>query len=340
MSTKHRTIRDDPESDIEERGNVRTVEMSPNDPLGLLGKVVRTHKLLRGDDQIELARRVNEEGDMDARDALVLHNIRLALWIARKYPEASVDFIDKIHEGIIGLITAVDKFDHTMGNQFSTYAQWWVRQALSRFLQDHRSMIREPVHLQKLRYRVQRASAELAAEIQRIPTPAEIAARLNIEEKMVVRSLKRLRIPVVSLEDTAFAGTSSMLEERTIGDSIPDENQLDPLQMLEAKEELRMACEEITTLVDTLYDREEITDRNKAMFTYYYGLDNELQGRTLEVTGEKFNITREAVRQIVVRLWLRLNEDAGVDMDHDRLVRTIERIRLLETLTHESVGTA
>lgn len=199
-------------------------------------------------------------------------------------------------------------------------------------------MIREPVHIQELRSRVRRASGELATEYKRPPTTKEIALRLNIDESKVVASLKRLQIPIVSF-DSVLSSRYALHQshENTVGDFIVDNTKLDALQMLEAREEMKAACAELEMVVDMLYNDNEIVDRNKQIFTYYYGFDGPLQGRTLDVTGERFGITRERIRQIVGRIWDQLDR-SGLDMDHDRLVDTIRRIRLLETLTNEQVS--
>ncbi|MEK7509259.1 MAG: sigma factor, partial [Patescibacteria group bacterium] len=232
------------------------------DPLGLLRGVTNRYKLLSREKSIELARRANEENDKDARDALVLHNIRLALWMVRRYPTMEVELLDRVQEAIIGILMAIDKFDHTLGFSFTTHAQWWIRSALTRQWQNHKSMIREPVHLQELRNKVRNASAELASELKRIPTPLEIATRLNITEKQVIASLKKLRIPIVSF-DAPVPALQYRDNVPTFGESLPDDSKLDPLQMLEAKEEMQAACNVIESLIDMLYKNEDIGDRNK-----------------------------------------------------------------------------
>jgi len=160
---------------------------------------------------------------------------------------------------------------------------------------------------------------------------------LNISENKVIASLKKLKIPIVSFDAMILSGSSKMEGNRTYGDTVVDDSKLNPLQMIEAREEMQAACNVIESLMDALYERDDIGDRNKHMFVHYYGLDGPLQGRTLELTGEKFDVTRERIRQIVVNIWDNLDRH-GLDLDHDRLVSTMRRIKLLETLTNESVS--
>lgn len=327
------------DADMQREDAVSTADPRFRDPIGLLRSIGRKYRLLSKEAALELGRKVQEEDCLESRNLLVLHNVRLAISLAYKYRmnELEMSLEDRVQEAIIGLTVAADKFDYRLGYSFTTYAYYWIYQSMSRALQDSRSMIREPVHLQELRSKVRRASEELTKELKRPALPLEIATRLNIEEKQVIASLKKLKIPIVSLDATMITGSSKMEGDQTYGDNIADDSKLNPLQMMEAKEEMQAACNVIESLIDMLYKTEDIGDRNKQMFTYYYGLDGPLQGRTLDLTGEKFDVTRERIRQIVANIWDKFDR-LGLDLDHDRLVSTLQRIKLLETLTNETVS--
>ncbi len=328
------------DADLQREEEVGKADPRFRDPIGLLRPTGRKYRLLSKEAALELGRKVQEEGCNESRNLLVLHNIRLAISVASKYRgyELEIPFEDRVQEAMIGLMNAADKFDYKLGYSFTTYAYWWIRQSIGRALQDSRSMIREPVHIQELRTRVWRASEELAKELKRPALPSEIATRLNIGEDRVVSSMKRLKIPIVSLDAVVEARNHSGTEgNSTLEDFIADDSKLNPLQMLEAKEEMQAACNVIESLIDMLYKNEDIGDRNKEMFVHYYGLDGPLQGRTLEVTGEKFDVSRERIRQVVANIWDKFDR-FGLDLDHDRLVSTLQRIKLLETLTNETVS--
>ena len=297
------------------------------------------NKLLSREEQNELGRRVLEEKDMKARDLLVLHNLRLVLWVARKHLWSKLELADLVQEGVIGLIIAAEKYDHRQGFAFSTYAHWWVRQIISRLIMDS-GFIRIPVHMGELLYKIRRAMNEIAIREGRPPTVDEIAKEVERTPKEVKRALKVGRLQVVSLDETTNVMSHGAAEDGDeVYERIADETVLRADRALEAKEELNAACERLNQLGKVLYEDGTITEKNRDIFVRFYGLEGSLKRRTLEHVAEGQNLTRERVRQIIVACWEKL-QAAGVDMDHESVAQELGRIRELEKLTHKRVSAA
>lgn len=306
---------------------------------------MRQYKLLSKGEQFELGRRVIEEQDMVARDTLVLHNLRLVLWMARKYLWATIPrrqecsgltFADLVQEGMVGLMIAAEKFDYRLGFTFSTYAQWWIRQAITRSIMDS-GFVRIPVHMGELLLKVRRAMNEIALREKRPPTLGEIAAAVEEDPKKVKQALRVARLEVSSLQETVGTdhfGSDSDTEQLEL---IADETALRADHILEAREELNAACSRLNDLTETLYEDESIANRNKEIFVRFYGLDGSLQRRTLEHVSERYDITRERVRQLIATCWDKL-QLRGCDKDHESVVEELARIQELEKLANRRVS--
>ena len=254
--------------------------ISIDDPVRMYLKDIGRVPLLTADEEIELAKRM-EQGDEEAKKQLAEANLRLVVSIAKRYVGRGILFLDLIQEGNLGLIKAVDKFDYRKGYKFSTYATWWIRQAITRAIADQARTIRIPVHMVETINKLIRVSRQLLQEYGREPTPAEIAKAMGISEVKVREIIKIAQEPV-SLETPIGEE-----EDSHLGDFIEDEAAPAPA---EAASHALMK-EQLWDVLDTLTPREEKVLRLR------FGLDDGHQ-RTLEEVGKEFKVTRERIRQI------------------------------------------
>ena len=255
-------------------------EYNLDDPVRMYLKEIGQVKLLTADEEIELAKRVSE-GDKAAKDRLTEANLRLVVSIAKKYSGRGLHILDLIQEGNTGLIRAVDKFDYTKGNKFSTYATWWIRQAITRAIADQARTIRVPVHMVEVINKATRCNRKLVQELGREPTLEEIAAELNLPIEKIIEANRTaadtlsLDMPVGDEEDT------------TIGSFVEDDNTPGPVDATSNA----MLSEALTEILGTLTERE--ADVLRMRFGMYDG-----QTHTLEEVGQIFGVTRERIRQI------------------------------------------
>ena len=241
-----------------------------------IGKV----PLLSVDEEIELAQKM-QEGDEAAKKRLSEANLRLVVSIAKRYVGRGMLFLDLIQEGNLGLMKAVEKFDYRKGFKFSTYATWWIRQAITRAIADQARTIRIPVHMVETINRLTRASRILLQQLGREPTPEEIAKELNMDEDRV-REIQKIAQDPVSLETPIGEE-----EDSHLGDFIEDDRATTPSDSVA----FTMLKEQLLGVLDTLTPREEKVLRLR------YGIDDG-KPRTLEEVGKEFNVTRERIRQI------------------------------------------
>ncbi|MBQ8074108.1 MAG: RNA polymerase sigma factor RpoD [Clostridia bacterium] len=251
-----------------------------DDPVRMYLKEIGKVPLLTADQEIELAKRL-EEGDESAKQQLAEANLRLVVSIAKRYVGRGMLFLDLIQEGNLGLIKAVEKFDYRKGFKFSTYATWWIRQAITRAIADQARTIRIPVHMVETINKLIRVSRQLLQEYGREPTPEEIAKEMNISEAKVREIIKIAQEPV-SLETPIGEE-----EDSHLGDFIPDDDAPAPAEAAS----FALMKEQLMEVLDTLTPREEKVLRLR------FGLDDGRQ-RTLEEVGKEFNVTRERIRQI------------------------------------------
>ena len=254
--------------------------ISVDDPVRMYLKEIGKVPLLSAEEEIEIAKRM-EEGDEEAKKKLTESNLRLVVSIAKRYVGRGMLFLDLIQEGNLGLIKAVDKFDYRKGYKFSTYATWWIRQAITRAIADQARTIRIPVHMVETINKLIRVSRQLLQEYGREPTPEEIAKVMNISESKVREIIKIAQEPV-SLETPIGEE-----EDSHLGDFIPDDDAPAPAEAAS----FTLMKEQLLDVLDTLTPREEKVLRLR------FGLDDGHQ-RTLEEVGKEFKVTRERIRQI------------------------------------------
>ena len=269
------------EDEVEIIDDVDVLEgVSTEDPVRMYLKEIGNVPLLSTEEEIELAKRV-EEGDEAAKKKLTEANLRLVVSIAKKYVGRGMPFLDLIQEGNMGLMKAVDKFDYSKGYKFSTYATWWIRQAITRGIADTGRTVRVPVHMVETINKTLRMTRTLLQELGREPTPEEVADRLNVPVSRVREVLKISRDPV-SL-DTPIGEE----DDSHLGDFIEDDSALSPADSAA----FSMLREELNTALESL------TDRERQVVELRFGL-RDGRARTLEEVGREFNVTRERIRQI------------------------------------------
>ena len=255
-------------------------DISLDDPVKMYLKDIGEVPLLSADDEIELARRI-QEGDEEAKKKLSEANLRLVVSIAKRYVGRGMLFLDLIQEGNIGLMKAVEKFDYQKGFKFSTYATWWIRQAITRAIADQARTIRIPVHMVETINKLTRVSRILLQQLGREPTPAEIAAEMGVSEERV-REIQKIAQDPVSLETPIGEE-----EDSHLGDFIEDDRAITPSDSVSTT----MLKETLLSVLNSLTPREEKVLRLR------YGVDDG-RPRTLEEVGKEFNVTRERIRQI------------------------------------------
>ncbi len=274
-----------PEDINEEIAQIETVLASTeginiDDPVRMYLKEIGKVPLLNAEQEIEIAQRM-ADGDLDAKHQLAEANLRLVVSIAKRYVGRGMLFLDLIQEGNLGLIKAVEKFDYRKGYKFSTYATWWIRQAITRAIADQARTIRIPVHMVETINKLIRVNRQLVQELGRDPRPDEIAKEMGISEDKVREILKIAQEPV-SLETPIGEEDDSHL-----GDFIPDDDAPAPADAVA----VALLKEQLVEVLNTL------TPREAKVLRLRYGLDDG-KARTLEEVGKEFNVTRERIRQI------------------------------------------
>lgn len=250
------------------------------DPIRMYLKEIGKIPLLSTEEEIELAKRM-EKGDEEARKKLAEANLRLVVSIAKRYAGRGMQFLDLIQEGNLGLIKAVEKFDYRKGYKFSTYATWWIRQAITRAIADQARTIRIPVHMVETINRLIRTSRQMVQELGREPTPEELAKKLDMPVERV-REIKKISQDPVSLETPIGEE-----EDSHLGDFIQDNNVMVPADQAT----FTLLHEQLMESLETL------TEREQQVLRLRFGLDDG-RPRTLEEVGRVFHVTRERIRQI------------------------------------------
>ncbi len=254
--------------------------VSIEDPVRMYLKEIGKVSLLSADEEIELAKRM-EKGDEAAKKRLAEANLRLVVSIAKRYVGRGMLFLDLIQEGNLGLIKAVEKFDYRKGYKFSTYATWWIRQAITRAIADQARTIRIPVHMVETINKLIRVSRQLLQELGREPTPEEIAEEMDMPVDRVREILK------ISQEPVSLETPIGEEEDSQLGDFIQDDNVPVPADAAA----FTLLKEQLVEVLSTL------TDREQKVLRLRFGLDDG-RARTLEEVGKEFNVTRERIRQI------------------------------------------
>ena len=291
-------IDDDIILDDEDEEEVEKIDLSVpdgvsiEDPVRMYLKEIGKVPLLSAEEEIELAKRM-ELGDQEAKKRLAEANLRLVVSIAKRYVGRGMLFLDLIQEGNLGLIKAVEKFDYRKGYKFSTYATWWIRQAITRAIADQARTIRIPVHMVETINKLIRVSRQLLQELGREPTPEEIAAEMNMPVDRVREILK------ISQEPVSLETPIGEEEDSHLGDFIEVQKTASP----EDEAAATMRREQIHQLLETL------TEREKGVIALRYGIDDGTQ-RTLEEVGKYFDVTRERIRQIEGKALTKLKKSA------------------------------
>ena len=273
-------LTDEDEVDVENIDLSVPEGVSIEDPVRMYLKEIGKVPLLSAEEEIELAQRM-EEGDQEAKKRLAEANLRLVVSIAKRYVGRGMLFLDLIQEGNLGLIKAVEKFDYRKGYKFSTYATWWIRQAITRAIADQARTIRIPVHMVETINKLIRVSRQLLQELGREPTPEEIAEEMNMPVDRVREILK------ISQEPVSLETPIGEEEDSHLGDFIQDDNVPVPSDAAA----FTLLKEQLVEVLGTL------TEREQKVLRLRFGLDDG-RARTLEEVGKEFNVTRERIRQI------------------------------------------
>lgn len=263
-------------------------EVNVGDSVKMYLKDIGRVPLLSGDEEKDIARRV-AEGDTVAKERLIVANLRLVVSIAKRYTGRGMSFLDLIQEGNLGLMKAVEKFDCEKGFKFSTYATWWIRQAITRSIANQARTIRIPVHMVETINKLTKVQRSLLQKLGREPSTAEVAAEMGIPESKVIE------IQQVAQEPVSLETPIGEEDDSHLGDFIEDTSAISPMEVAETN----MLKEELNKVLDTLNPREAM------VLILRYGLrDN--KPRTLEEVGKVFNVTRERIRQIEAKALRRL----------------------------------
>lgn len=274
------------ELDSEEEEDLENIDLSVpegvgvEDPVRMYLKEIGKVPLLSADEEIELAERM-EQGDEDAKKRLAEANLRLVVSIAKRYVGRGMQFLDLIQEGNLGLIKAVEKFDYRKGYKFSTYATWWIRQAITRAIADQARTIRIPVHMVETINRLIRAQRQLVQDLGREPTPEELSEFMHLPVERVVEIQK------ISQEPVSLETPIGEEEDSHLGDFIQDDNIPVPADAAA----FTLLKEQLVDVLGTL------TEREQKVLRLRFGLDDG-RARTLEEVGKEFKVTRERIRQI------------------------------------------
>lgn len=271
----------EPEVEMTEDETALSSNVKINDSVRMYLKEIGRVPLLSADEEVNLALRI-QHGDQEAKQELAEANLRLVVSIAKRYVGRGMQFLDLIQEGNMGLMKAVEKFDHTKGFKFSTYATWWIRQAITRAIADQARTIRIPVHMVETINKLVRIQRQLLQDLGREPTPEEIGAEMDLPTEKVREILKIAQEPV-SLETPIGEEDDSHL-----GDFIEDDNATSPAEHT-AYALLKEQLDEVL---------EQLTDREENVLRLRFGLDKNGEIRTLEQVGQVFGVTRERIRQI------------------------------------------
>lgn len=271
----------DKDDDLESKLSANAAKtISVDDPVRMYLKEIGRIPLLTAEEEVELAKRM-AEGDEEAKRQLAEANLRLVVSIAKRYVGRGMLFLDLIQEGNLGLMKAVEKFDYTKGFKFSTYATWWIRQAITRSIADQARTIRIPVHMVETINKLVRVQRQLVQDLGRDPTPEEIAEEMDMDVERV-REIQKIAQEPVSLETPIGEE-----EDSHLGDFIPDEDVLAPADAAT----FTLLKEQLSEVLETL------TEREQKVLILRFGLEDG-RARTLEEVGKEFDVTRERIRQI------------------------------------------
>ncbi len=281
-------FKDEEEVDFEEKERIKKIkrqDVKVSDEVKLYLREIGRYELLTADEEVELARRYHEEGDLDAREELINRNLRLVVKIAKKYTNLNMQFMDLILEGNIGLMKTVDKFDYNRGLKFSTYATWWITQSISRSIADQARTIRIPVHMVETINKISRTQRRLTQEYGREATAEEISIELD-DERFPPEEIRRIQ--AIAMEPVSLESPIGEEDDSHLGDFVEDKESESPTDFVRR-----------TLLREDLLEmlQEFLTPREERVLRLRYGIDDD-KPRTLEEVGKIFGVTRERIRQI------------------------------------------
>ena len=297
-------LAEEEEVDEETLNNSQYLDDISDDSVRLYLREIGKIPLLSTEEELELAKRV-VEGDKKAKDKMAEANMRLVVSIAKRYSGRGLDFLDLIQEGNTGLLRAVEKFDPDKGFKFSTYATWWIRQAITRAIADQARTIRIPVHMVETINKLLRTQRRMTHELNREPTIEELAKELEMEPEKVEYVIK-IKQDITSLD--AGVGRDGDDEDSVLGDFIEDEDGATP----EESATNQLLKEQVQTILSTLSDREQKIVKMR------FGLDNG-KSHTLEEVGQEFAVTRERIRQIEAKALAKLRKHKDSKKLHEYL---------------------
>lgn len=286
------------------------------------------HKLLSAEEEVELCRRI-KAGSIEAQNSLVMHNMRLVVIIAKKYGWSEMGADDLVQEGVIGLVTAAQKYDHGAG-RFATYAQWWVRQNILRAIKERDKVIRVPTSMQDVRYKIHKTFQELGPRA----SVEAVAKQTGFSEEKIERILSEQEI-TISFDEPITSGT----ETRTvIGDMISDTRTFQSDVSLEAFEAWQQVRREVEAIRQCVRSHESISERDSQIFDAFYTHESPPFHHTVADTARQFNLTDERIRQVLIKIWRMLSKGRRKgEMSHKWFVRKLAQIDELEALVHEDV---
>ena len=288
-------VHDDEEiEDLEALNAGQYLDDISDDSVRLYLREIGKIPLLSSDEEMELARRI-VEGDKKAKDKMAEANMRLVVSIAKRYSGRGLDFLDLIQEGNTGLLRAVEKFDPDKGFKFSTYATWWIRQAITRAIADQARTIRIPVHMIETINKLVRTQRRLTQELNREPTMEELSKEMDMEPEKI-EYINKIRQETSSLD--AGIGRDGDEDDSVLGDFIEDEDTISP----EESATNQLLKEKVAEVLSSLSDREQKIVRMR------FGLDNGGKSHTLEEVGQQFAVTRERIRQIEAKALAKLRK--------------------------------
>ena len=297
-------LEDEVEDDEDTLNNNQYIDDVSDDSVRLYLREIGKIPLLSAEEELELAQRV-VKGDKKAKDKMAEANMRLVVSIAKRYSGRGLDFLDLIQEGNTGLLRAVEKFDPDKGFKFSTYATWWIRQAITRAIADQARVIRIPVHMVETMNKLLRTQRRMTQELNREPTIDELAKELEMEPDKVEYVIK-IKQDIQSLD--AGVGRDGEDEDSVLQDFIEDEDSVTP----EESATTQLLKEQVQSVLSTLSDREQKIIRMR------FGLDNG-KSHTLEEVGQEFAVTRERIRQIEAKALAKLRKHKDAKKLHEYL---------------------
>ena len=305
------------------------------DPMSVYMEEVGRFDVPSREEELELAKLIYEQSDEAARNKLVERNLRFAVMVARRYRNRGLEYLDLIQEGNIGLITAADKFNPNLGNKYTTYAMWWVKQWIVRVIFNDAQTIRVPIHTREFWNKIMATSARLIQKLSREPLHSEIATCLKCSAEEVGKALYQMNMTKIYTDDLIQENDEGGMG-LSLFDIIPSQT-LNPEQISIAQEELQTSYQNVRQAFTKLNSFSPwVSPRDREIFRLYWGYDNHFDGITYDEIGKRFDITRQRVEQIIKRCLIKIG---GARTDTQlRLEKEIEKIKLLESVTGETVS--